>query len=149
MSEPVIKPASNRRWRALLVVLAAGALCACSEASSASKKESPVSLNSVAGSDVKEVVLTQRAVERIGLEMGKVSESSGSKKVPYAAVVYDKLGKTWVYSSPKDLTFVRTPITVSEIRGDEALLTTGPAAGTPVVTVGNAELFGAELGIGY
>ena len=68
--------------------------------------------------------------------------------VPYAAVLYDAKGDTWVYTNPNPLTFVRHPIHIDYIEGDLAVLSDGPAAGTAVVLVGAAELFGAETGIG-
>ncbi len=67
--------------------------------------------------------------------------------IPYAAVLYDPQGKTWTYTNPGPLTFVREPITVDRIEGDKAFLSDGPAPGTLVVTVGAAELFGAETGV--
>jgi hypothetical protein len=42
---------------------------------------------------------------------------------------------------------VRRPITVTVIRGDVALLSTGPPVGARVVTVGTAELLGTEYNI--
>jgi hypothetical protein len=68
--------------------------------------------------------------------------------VPYAAVLYGLRGETWTYARTEPLVFVRQPITVDYIQGDLAVLTDGPAAGTAVVTVGGAELFGIETGIG-
>jgi hypothetical protein len=69
--------------------------------------------------------------------------------VPYAAVIYDPEGKTWVYTEPKPLTFVRAPVSVAYIDGDLAVLSEGgPADGTAVVTVGVPELYGTELGVG-
>ena len=38
--------------------------------------------------------------------------------------------------------------TVDAIDGGEMMLTRGPSPGTEIVTVGVAELYGAELGIG-
>lgn len=70
------------------------------------------------------------------------------KVVPYASVIYDLQGDTWTYISPEPLVFVRHRITVDYIDGDLAVLLDGPPAGTAVVTVGAAELFGAELGVG-
>ena len=103
----------------------------------------------IEGSDIKQVTLTEKAVERVGLEMGTVADTAGTKTVPYASVLYDKDGAAWVYTSPQPLTFVRAAISVSEITDDTAFLTDGPAIGTEVVTIGTAELFGAELGIGF
>jgi hypothetical protein len=44
-------------------------------------------------------------------------------------------------------TYQRKPITVTGIDGAVALLSTGPPAGTQVVTVGAAELLGTEYNI--
>jgi hypothetical protein len=65
--------------------------------------------------------------------------------VPYAAVLYDAHGDAWTYTSPEPLTFVRHRITVDNIQGDLAFLSSGPPVGTLVVTVGAAELYGAEF----
>jgi hypothetical protein len=67
--------------------------------------------------------------------------------VPYAAVVYGLEGETWVYTNPEPLVFVREPIVVDYIEGDQAYLTEGPPTGTNIVTVGVAELFGTETGV--
>jgi hypothetical protein len=64
--------------------------------------------------------------------------------MPYAAVLYDKQGKTFTYTSPKPLVFVRHSITVDHIKGNDAFLSNGPPPGTAVVTVGSQELFGVE-----
>src|SRR5262249_29646071 len=94
------------------------------------------------------VVLTARAAERLGVQTGTVrdAEIAGETVVPFAAVIYDVHGATWVYANPAPLTFVRHGITVDRIDGDRALLAMGPPAGTKVVTVGVAELFGTEFG---
>ena len=44
--------------------------------------------------------------------------------------------------------YLREPIEIDRIDGDNAVLTTGPEAGTPVVTVGASELWGFEHGVG-
>lgn len=67
--------------------------------------------------------------------------------VPYAAVLYGVHGETWVYSSPEPLVFVRQPIVIDYIEGDQAYLLEGPQVGTAVVTVGAEELFGTETGV--
>jgi len=71
------------------------------------------------------------------------------KVVPYAAVLYDPYGKTWVYTSPEPGVFVREQINVDFIKGDKAFLTKGPSIDTQVVEVGVAELYGAEFKIGH
>ena len=69
--------------------------------------------------------------------------------VPYAAVLYDADGVTWVYASPESLRYIRQPITIDYIDGDRAVLSNGPPVGTSVVTVGALQLFGAEFEIGH
>ena len=70
------------------------------------------------------------------------------KIVPYSAVIYGLQGDTWAYTNPEPLVFVRHRITIDYIEKDTAVLLDGPPAGTAVVTVGAAELFGVELGVG-
>ena len=100
------------------------------------------------------MVLTEQAAERLGIETTAISDSEVQsaggettlrKVVPYSAVLYDVDGGAFVYTSPEPLTFVRAPITVDYIKGDVAVLSDGPSSGTAVVTVGSAELFGAEF----
>jgi len=67
--------------------------------------------------------------------------------IPYAAVIYDTEGNTWVYTNPEPLTYVRQPIVIDYIEGDRAVLMEGIESGTQVVTVGASELLGAELGV--
>ena len=67
--------------------------------------------------------------------------------IPYAAVLYSPSGETWAYANPEGLTFVREPIVIEHIDGEQAMLSKGPAAGSKVATAGVAELYGAELGI--
>lgn len=69
------------------------------------------------------------------------------KIIPYAAVIYGVHGETWVYTNPEHLVFVREPIIIDFIQGDWAILFKGPEVGTAVVTLGGAELFGAETGV--
>jgi hypothetical protein len=95
--------------------------------------------------DLNRLTLTDKAVERLGLTTEKVTKGS-SLELPYGALIYDAAGKTWVYTSPEPRTYIRAAVTVDRITGDKVQLRTGPAAGTDVVTMGAAELFGAEFG---
>ena len=65
--------------------------------------------------------------------------------VPYAALLYDASGKTWVYTNPAPRVYQRQAVTVAKVEGGMVTATAGPAVGTAVVTVGAAELFGAEF----
>jgi hypothetical protein len=82
------------------------------------------------------------------VELSMLGSGTLQKVIPYAAVIYDLTGDTWVYTSPEPLTFVRQPISVDYIEGDMAVLVDGPDAGTLVATVGVAELYGADTGVG-
>jgi hypothetical protein len=77
-----------------------------------------------------------------------LSGGEAQRVVPYSAVLYDPHGGEWVYTSPEPLVFVRQPIKIGSVVGDDVVLVDGPPEGTPVVTVGAAELYGAEFGVG-
>jgi hypothetical protein len=66
------------------------------------------------------------------------------KVIPLSAVIYSADGKAWTYTVLEPLTFVRHPIEIDYATGDRAVLKEGPAAGTPIVTRGAAELWGVE-----
>lgn len=89
-----------------------------------------------------------KAGDRVPVKYSRRKSGGVRKVVPYSAVLYDPQGKTWVYTSPEPLIFVRQPIVVDFIEGDRAVLKEGPAVGTEVVTAGAAELFGVENKIG-
>lgn len=82
------------------------------------------------------------------VELALLGGGEKRKIIPYAAVLYDAKGNTWVYTNPEQLVFIRHPIHIDTIVGDDVLLVDGPPAGTAVVTVGGAELFGTEFGVG-
>lgn len=134
-----------------LIILAFLALCVpgCiqAEAEAPRAADVPASLEEVAGTDLHRISLTEQAVERLGLKTETTSLDPQSKKlnVPYAAILYDSQGKTWVYTNPEPRVYVRHSVTVERIEGPVALLTDGPVPGTMVVTVGAAELLGAEF----
>jgi hypothetical protein len=82
--------------------------------------------------------------KRVRLELPLLGSGAPKKVVPYGAVLYDAKGTAWVYASNAPLTYVRQKIEVDYIEGDHAVLLDGPPAGTMVVTVGAALLYGAE-----
>jgi hypothetical protein len=94
------------------------------------------------------VTITDDAKGRLGITTAPVRDAGGGKlSIPYAAVYYDPAGLTWAYTDTEPLVFVRQRITVEVIHGDTAILSAGPPVGTPVVTVGAAELYGTEVGV--
>ncbi|MFQ5922707.1 MAG: hypothetical protein ACE5M4_07665 [Anaerolineales bacterium] len=98
------------------------------------------------------VVLTERAAERLDIQTALVQDQDidGEQRlvIPYSAVIYGLNGETWAYISPEKLTYVRDSITVDYIEGDIAVLTDGPPVGIQVVSVGVAELYGIDTGVG-
>jgi hypothetical protein len=135
-------------WRLLLVLAAAASVglsgCAAVKSDSAPTGVAPAALEKV-GSDLSKITLTDKAVERLGLTTEKVTKGS-ALEIPYAALMYDGAGKTWVYTSPEPRTYIRAAVTVDKITCDKVQLRSGPPAGTDVVTIGAAELFGTEFG---
>lgn len=141
------------RWVAAVVVgacLVSG--CGGSSSGGDQGSEEPAKVESIPGSDAKQVVLTQKAAERLDIQTAPMVDADigGTIRgtVPYAAVLYSPDGATWVFTSPANLTFMRQSIAVDRIEGDRAILLSGPPAGTRVVTVGAAELLGTESGVG-
>jgi hypothetical protein len=141
-------------WFAAVLLLATLSVAGCQGGDEdAAAADEPAKVEPVEGSDgLFQVTLTAQAAERIDLQTAVVrTESEGAAEraiVPYSAIVYETDGETWVYASTDDLSFVREHVRVQEIDGYRAVLSEGPPAGTEVVTVGVAELFGAEHGIG-
>ena len=134
----------RRRTLAVLFV-AALELSGCGNSSEAAPAGA---VEGVTGNPL-EVTLSARAAERLGIKTTEVKGTlAGRTSVPYAAVLYDAHGDTWVYATSEEHVFVRTQVRVDRIDGDVAMLLDGPPSGTSVVTVGLAELFGAETGVG-
>ncbi len=115
-------------------------------------KGGPAKVEPIDGTEFSRVILTERAAQRLDIQMELVREQEmdGEPRlvIPYSAVIYGLNGETWAYISPETLTYVRESLTVDYIEGDLAILTEGPPVGTNVVTVGVAELYGTETGVG-
>ena len=128
----------------LVTLLFAGLLLsACGPKESTSEKIVPSKLEPIEGTDMSKVILTEKAAERIGVETVSASGTS----VPYAAVIYDIEGNTWIYTNPEPLTFVREPVVIDHIEGDTAFLAETLPGELNVVTVGVAEIYGTETGV--
>lgn len=112
----------------------------------------PANIEPIAGTELNRVILSEQAAKRTDVQTALVAEQQidGVKRltVPFAAVLYDVHGGAWVYANPEPLTFVRAPIVIERIVGDTVVLSKGPDVGARVVTVGAAELSGAEKNIG-
>ena len=129
-------------------------LTGCSVAS-AHEDPSPATVKSIPGSAVKQLNLTQHAVQRLGIRTVAVRTAQATldgrqgtyRVIPYSAVVYDNDGSTWAFVNTAPRTYVRQQIAVGAIQGSTAVLTAGPASGAAVVTVGAPELLGTEYNI--
>ena len=114
------------------------------------KKGGASQVELINGSKLSRVTLTKKAAERLDIKTAKVVvDAAGIMTAPYAAVLYDLKGNTWVYTNPNPLTYVRHAVVVESIKGERAFLKAGPATGTMVVVVGASELYGAESGVGH
>lgn len=142
----------GNRWM-LVALMAVGSLqlSACREtaADAAAEVEHAATVEVVKGTNLHRVILDAKAGERLGIETARVRDAKAAKVIPYSSVLYDPQGRTWTYTNPEPLTFVRHRIHIDFIKGDMAVLSDGPAAGTEIVTVGAAELYGTEFGVGH
>ena len=134
----------------LVLVVAGLPLSACTEVeteTTAGYEPSKLEPVKGKGEDAVRVTFTSEGAKRIGLETATVQETADHEVVPYAALVYDPEGKTYVYTSSRSRSFLREPVKVARIAGDRVVLSEGPPVGTEVVTVGAAEVYGTELEI--
>ena len=126
----------------VFVIFAGILLSACAPKTETTEKVSPVTLEPIEGTDFQRIILTDKAAERLDIQTADVEGTI----IPYAAVIYDTEGNTWIYTNPEPLTFVRAPIAIDHIEGDQAILSQGLDSVT-VVTIGVSELYGAETGV--
>lgn len=147
----------KNQWVYVVLIIAGLQLSACSETlQSKTNKIEPAHVEDIEGSESKRVMLSTKAMERLGIETDLVSEQHTKRRpkmmqkiVPYGALIYDPYGGTWVYTSPNSQTFVRHSIDVDFIEGDMVVLKDGPPVGTVIATVGVAELYGIEYEVGH
>jgi hypothetical protein len=144
---PAADPLCARRLLAVAAALALS-VCGCAEVEDATVVGyQPATVEEIDGSDLKHVTLTREGAARTGLRTRRVERHGRHVAVPYASVIYDGEGTSYVYVSPRPLTFRRAEITIARVSGPRAILTAGPKPGTEVVTVGTTEVYGAELEI--
>ena len=77
-----------------------------------------------------------------------LNEDRESLVIPYSAVETDINGGTWVYEVVVEHKFTRRRVQVKYVVDTDAVLASGPAVGSKIVTQGVAELFGTEFGFG-
>jgi ABC-type oligopeptide transport system substrate-binding subunit len=147
----------DNRWTLALLLLACLPLASCKKMEATADEEGDNKPATVVHQEEKYpdqpaiVTLTEDAEKRIDLQTAAIQDvdvnGAKQKVMPYSALLYDTKGETWTFTNAEPLTYVRQKIKVDRIEGDKAILAQGPAAGTKVVTVGAAELFGSEEGI--
>jgi hypothetical protein len=149
---------SLTRWTFAALVSGASVLAATLPLQAADTKAEPSKVEPIEGSPVARVTLIETARHRLGIETAPVREELVTprdgkgppalrKVIAYSAVIYDTSGAAWAYTNPQPLAYVREPLEIDYSRGDLTVLRAGPAAGTPVVVAGAAELYGTETGV--
>ncbi|MFF0557633.1 efflux RND transporter permease subunit [Streptomyces sp. NPDC004266] len=151
----------RRRWAAGLsatgLLLAGGAsLSACgdsqpSAASAAEHSEQPpAEIEKVPEGEIPRLTLAEDTITRLHLTTEPLRQApldgAGPPRtlIPLKAVVYDPEGETFAFTNPKPFVYVRTPVELGQFGKDHAVVKSGLAPGTHVVTVGAAELLGIE-----
>jgi hypothetical protein len=133
----------------VVAVVATASLAGCAEIEvPMAEPYEPAHLESAGPDQPAKVILTDEAQRRIQLQTTLVKPHGADVSVDQAALVYDKKGKPWVFTVIGPLTYVRAAVGIKEVPDDnQAILSSGPPAGTEVVTVGAIELWGTELEI--
>ena len=137
-------------WGLVLIAAGAVSLSACSEASTGYDYEmashhEPAKLEPIKGTDVQRVIFDAEAAKRVGIQTAPIRQDGRKEIMPYAALIYDAEGKTYAYTAPEPLTYVRQEIEIDHYDGDSVVLSDGPPTGTEVVTVGVDEVYGTEF----
>jgi len=158
MNELALNRKCRRQLRAACagLVLIAGvlSLSACGQASSGYDYETashhePAELEPIKGTDLHRVIFDAEAAERVGLQTAPIRQNGDGKIMPYSALIYTSDGNTYAYASPEPLTYVRQEVKIDRVDGESVVLSEGPPAGTQVVTVGTAEVYGTDFEIAH
>ena len=149
---------SYKMMGAAALMVAGLGLAACSPVEEEVALTEPSHVEEIEGSDFLQITLEERAAERLDLQTAQVVErkmTTGEsrceqrKVIPEGALIYDPTGEAFAYTSTEPLVFVRAPLEIDYIENGELILRNGPDVGTEVVTVGAAELWGSETGVGH
>jgi Cu/Ag efflux pump CusA len=126
-----------------LVVLLSG--CSSSPAEPSAQTGAPAKV--VRHGKTTTIVLSPTAERRIDVKTGVASHKRGKIIVPYASILYDPNGQAIAYTNPTPNHYVRTDVVVKRFQGNHAVLKSGPANGTRVVTQGSDEILGVDEGV--
>ena len=147
--------AGHAARRTAALVARAGAVFAtvvtaggCSRQSDNRPPPPPAVLDPVPGAVLPTVKLSPSAFDAVQVQTIAVQTAPGGSMIPTTAVIYSPDGAAWTYVAVGPMSYLRHRIAVDHISGTEAFLSSGPSAGTAVVTIGAPELLGAEYGVG-
>jgi hypothetical protein len=150
----VIRVSASRRSRlprplaaGLAALAAALVLGACSEVESNVRENQPYTVEGPEDAAIKTVKMADATAALLPVETVSVRKDDRRKVVPHNAVIYNPDGGAFVYTKPKAETYIRAPIDIVRVSGDDATLSKGPPVGTTIVTTGSAELLATEYEI--
>jgi hypothetical protein len=123
------------------------ALAACSEVESNVRDNQPYEVIGPEDAKIKLVKMADETAALLPVRTTTVSREGERKIVPHDAVIYNPDGDSFVYTKPKAETYIREPIEIVRVGGNDAVLSKGPPAGTRIVTTGSAELLATEYEI--
>lgn len=146
-----------RTERLIALSLAGLALVACSRDEDLGEaSDAAAQVHRVAGVAVSSVTLTKVAQTALAIQTERVREArqvvggaaTTFQVIPYSAVLYDSTGHTWTFTLTGPRSYRRAPVSLDHVADDLAYLRQSLDPTTTVVTVGAAELLGAEEGVG-
>jgi hypothetical protein len=91
------------------------------------------------------ITFTKLGAERADVATTKVTRAGGHNELPYAALLYNADGSTFVYTATGPLTYQYTPIHLLKVVDTRIQFSNGPKPGTPVVTSGVPQVHGADI----
>jgi hypothetical protein len=142
------RPGLGRLFASGLVVLAAAlTVSACSEVESNLRETYPYKVEPIKGRDVQRVRMADETAALLPVETTTVRRAGKRRIVPHEALIYNPDGDAFVYTKPAPETYVRAPVKVVRVDGEDAVLSDGPRAATTIVTTGAAELLATEYEI--
>jgi hypothetical protein len=146
--KPTLSSARRAFVSGLVALAAAASLAGCAEIESPTVDAyEPAMLESTGPDKPITVTLTDEAERRVELQTSLIMAHGNDLVVDHTALLYDRVGKPFVFTVVAPHRYVRAGVVVEEVVDGQVTLTSGPPAGTQVVTVGAVELWGAELGI--